>query len=119
MKSINILKISSIIISAFIIQSCSVSSDEIMPDHVTSYEYNKMSCTELEREIDYLQRSANSAAGIVDQRKETQDSKDGAALIFFWPALFFTDTNAPEAKKYAQLKGEFEAAKRTHRRKGC
>lgn len=119
MKSVNLLKISSIIILAFITQSCSVSSDEVMPDHITGYEYNKMTCSELEGEMDYLQRAANDAAGIVDQRKDTQDGKDAAAFLFFWPALFFTDTNAPEAKKYAQLKGEFEAAKRVHRRKNC
>jgi len=102
-----------------IIQGCSLSSAEVMPEHVSGFEYKKMTCDELEGEIGYLQRAANEAAGVVDQRKTTQDAKDGAALVFLWPLLFITDTNGPEVKKYATLKGEYEAAKRSHRRKGC
>jgi hypothetical protein len=37
----------------------------------------------------------------------------------FWPALFIIDDNKPEARRLARLKGEFEAAEKTYRRKKC
>ena len=92
---------------------------EIIPDVVSGYKYKKMSCDELEHEIDFLQRSANKAAGIVDSIKDTQDDKDVAAFLLFWPALFLTDDNKAEAQKYSELKGEHEAALRAHRINKC
>jgi len=78
-----------------------------------------MTCSELEGEIDHLQRSASQAAGVVDKKKSSQQGKSAAAFLLFWPALFIVDDNSIEAQKYARLKGEYEAALREHRKKEC
>ena len=102
-----------------LISGCSVSSDEVIAESVGSYQYNKMTCSELEGEMDHLQNAAAAAAGVVDERYKTQTGKDVAAVLLFWPALFIIDDNKPEARRLARLKGEFEAAENTYRRRKC
>ena len=96
-----------------------VASNEVIADSVSSYEYDKMTCSEIEGEIDHLQRAASQAAGVVDKKKSSQGKKSAAAFILFWPALFIVDDNSLEAQKYARLKGEYDAALREHRKKDC
>jgi len=96
-----------------------VTSTEVIADNVSGYKYNSMTCKELEGEMDYLERAGSAAAGVVDSRKSTQDSKNAAAFLFFWPAMFLTDDNSLEAQKYARLKGEFDAAERAYRKNDC
>jgi len=103
----------------FSLQGCSVSSDEVIAVDMSTYPFRNLTCDELDREMNYLRKQANLNADIVDDRMTTQGAKDVAAFLFFWPALPFIDTNAKEARKYAELKGEFEAAKRVFIRKGC
>ena len=120
MKYISKILVSAILSTSFMLSGCSnKSSSEVIPDQVSSYQFNKMTCKELEGEIDYLQGAAISAARIVDDRKETQDGKLAAGFLLFWPAMLITDSNKAEANKYAQLKGQYEAAMRSHRRKDC
>ena len=106
--------------STVVLYGCNnVASNEVIADSVSSYAYNNMTCSELEAEIDHLQRSASQAAGVVDKKKSSQQGKSAAAFLFFWPALFIVDDNSLEAQKYASLKGEYEAALREHRKKDC
>jgi len=105
---------------SIVLASCgNVTSSEVIADSVSGYEYNNMTCKELEGEMDHLERAGSAAAGVVDSRKNTQDGKNAAAFLFFWPALFLTDDNSSEANKYARIKGEFDAAQRAYRRKDC
>ena len=78
-----------------------------------------MSCSAIEAEISHLQRAASVAGGVVDKKKSSQQGKGAAAFLFFWPALFIIDNNSLEAQKYARLQGEYEAAKKSHRKKDC
>ena len=96
-----------------------VSSNEIIADSVSSYEYDSMSCSAIEAEISHLQRAASAAGGIVDKKKSSQQGKGALAFLFFWPVLFIIDDNSLEAQKYARLQGEYEAAKKSHRKKDC
>ena len=96
-----------------------VASNEVIADSVSTYQYDNMTCSELESEIDYLQRAASSAAGVVDKKKSSQQGKMTAAVLLFWPAAFIVDNNSLEAQKYARLKGEYEGALRVHRKKDC
>ena len=106
--------------STVVLYGCNnVTSSEVIADSVSGYAYNNMTCSELEAEIDHLQRSASQAAGVVDKKKSSQQGKSAAAFLFFWPALLIVDDNSLEAQKYARLKGEYEAALREHRKKEC
>ena len=103
-----------------ILSGCNnVSSSEVISQNVSTYEYTDMTCSELEGEMDFLNNAANSAGNIVDKKKSSANGKNAAAFVFLWPALFFIDDNSAEAQKYARLKGEAEAAMRTHRKKDC
>ena len=104
----------------FILSGCSsVSSDEVIADSVSGYEYDKMTCSQIESEIAYLQKSVSQASGVVDKKKSSQGKKSAAAFLLFWPALFIVDDNSLEAQKYSRLKGEYEGALRVHRKKDC
>ena len=106
--------------STVVLYGCNnVTSNEVIADSVSSYAYNNMTCSELEAEIDHLQRAASQAAGVVDKKKSSQQGKSAAAFLLIWPALFIVDDNSLEAQKYARLKGEYEAALREHRIKDC
>ena len=96
-----------------------VASNEVIADSVSSYAYKNMTCSELEAEIDHLQRAASSASGVVDKKKSTQQGKMAASILLFWPVAFIIDDNSLEAQKYARLKGEHEAALKSHRKKDC
>ena len=96
-----------------------VTSSEVIADSVSSYAYKNMTCSELEAEIDHLQRAASQAAGVVDKKKSSQSGKMTAAILLFWPVAFIVDDNSVEAQKYARLKGEYEGALRVHRKKDC
>ncbi|AYQ57341.1 hypothetical protein MS2017_1662 [Bathymodiolus thermophilus thioautotrophic gill symbiont] len=105
--------------STIILTGCNRTSSEVIADYVDGYKLTSMSCSEIRNELSYLQQRANEAAGIVDEKGKSQDGKDIAAFLLFWPALFLIDDNKPEARRYAQIKGEYEAAKRAYSRKGC
>ena len=106
--------------STVVLYGCNnVTSSEVIADSVSTYQYDNMTCSELESEIDYLQRAASSAAGIVDKKKSSQQGKMTAAVLLFWPAAFIVDNNSLEAQKYSRLKGEYEGALRVHRKKDC
>ena len=96
-----------------------VASNEVIADSVSSYEYDNMTCSEIEGEIDHLQRAASAASGVVDKKKSTQQGKMAASILLFWPIAFIIDDNSLEAQKYARLKGEYEAALRIHSKKDC
>ena len=120
MKKINLFPI---LISTLVVLSLSgcgnVSSNQVIADSVSTYEYDNMTCSAIEAEISHLQRSASEAAGVVDNKKSSQQGKGAAAVLLFWPALFIIDDNSLEAQKYARLKGEYEAAEKAHRIKEC
>ena len=120
MKKINLLPT---LISTLVVLSLSgcgnVSSNQVIADSVSSYEYDNMTCPAIEAEISHLQRAATEAGAIVDKKKSSQQGKGVASVLLFWPALFIIDDNSLEAQKYARLKGEYEAAEKAHRIKEC
>jgi len=108
-----------LIFFALTLKGCSISSDEVVAVDMSTYPFRSLSCEELTREMKYLRKQADLSAGVVDKKMKTQGAKDVAAFLFFWPALPFIDNNSKEARKYAELKGEFKAAERVFSRKGC
>ena len=120
MKKINLFPI---LISTLVVLSLSgcgnVSSNQVIADSVSTYEYDNMTCSAIEVEISHLQRAASDAGGVVDKKKSSQQGKGVASVLLFWPALFIIDDNSLEAQKYARLKGEYEAAEKAHRIKEC
>ncbi|BBB23457.1 lipoprotein [Isorropodon fossajaponicum endosymbiont JTNG4] len=107
------------VLSALTLTGCNTSSSHVMADNMDGYEFSNMNCEEIRAELLHLQYTANNAAEIVDDIASSQDSKNVAAFLLFWPALFLIEDNSLEARKYAQIKGKYEAAKRIYRRKGC
>jgi len=100
--------------SLLILSGCEggTSSSMVVADSVSGYKYTKMSCEELEYEMDHLERKARKMGAVVDERKETQQQKNVAAFLFCWVCAPFIDTNSAEATKLAEIKGEVEAVER-------
>ena len=96
-----------------------VSSDEIIADEVSTAKYDNWSCKTLKKEVIALQDRVSNTGATVDKRKDTQGDKQTLAVLLFWPAYFFVDENSLEAKKYAKLKGEYNAVSSVYRRKDC
>jgi len=89
-----------------------VSSNMVVADSVSGYKYTKMSCDELEYEIDYLEKKAKKMGVVVDKVKKEQQAKNAGAFLFCWICAPFIDTNSAEAAKLAEIKGEVEAVER-------
>jgi hypothetical protein len=86
---------------------------------VSSLKYKNLSCHQLEKELKSLNGATKLAKNATDKKLKTQNNKNVAAFLLFWPALFMIDDNKPEANKYAQIKGEFDTVVRTFDLKNC
>jgi len=88
------------------------SSNMVIADTVSGYKYTKMSCDELEYELEFLSKKAKKAGAVVDSVKDEQMAKNAGAFLFCWICAPFIDTNDAEAAKLAEIKGEVEAIER-------
>jgi len=103
------------IVSTIMLTGCgnNKSASEVVGIHVPSSTYSAMSCADLKVEYSNLEKSVEKSANAVDAKKKTQDNKDMAAALLFFPALAFTDENTDEVMLHAKIKGEYKAIKST------
>ena len=105
---------------AVTLTACASNPDKIDAAYVSPLKYRDYTCRQLAEEMDYIGQRTT----ILYQRLKKEHSADnwqmGVGLILFWPVLFALEGgDGPEAAEYAQLKGEFEAARRVSVTKDC
>ena len=87
-------------------------SNMIVANSISGFKYTKMSCDELEYEMDFLERKAKKMGVVVDKVKNDQQAKNAAGFLFCWIYAPFIDTNSAEVAKLSEIKGEVEAVER-------
>ncbi|SFV85855.1 hypothetical protein MNB_SUP05-SYMBIONT-4-449 [hydrothermal vent metagenome] len=113
MKNLTKILALSGIVTTIMLTGCgnNKSASEVVGTHVPSNTYSAMSCADLKVEYSALEKSVVKSANAVDTKKNSQDNKDMAAALLFFPALAFTDENTEEVSRHAEIKGKYEAIK--------
>ena len=106
--------------AALVMAGCASSPDKMTAADVSPLTYQAYDCQQLAAEGDRIQRKVNT---LYDQLKKKADADSwqmGIGLVLFWPALFFLEGgDGPEATEYRQLKGEYEAIRKTSIQRKC
>jgi hypothetical protein len=58
-------------------------------------------------------------SGKLDKNRENDNLTTGAALILFWPAVFFLGGTKEQEAEFARLKGEAQAVEQVSIQKKC
>jgi hypothetical protein len=102
-----------------ILAGCATRADNIAPAYVSTLGYQGLSCKQLAIEATDISSRAAAAAGMQDQKATGDAVAMTAAVIVFWPALFFVRGDGAQAAEVSRLKGEMQAIETTSRRRGC
>ena len=104
---------------SFIVISCTTYSKDIEPIHVPPDQYRSLNCEELGHEFGQLFQRRNTLADVLDEEAASDQSVTAVSAILFWPAAFTLGGNKELERKYAQIKGEFDAVIRVGIEKRC
>lgn len=112
-----------IIIAAFLIlllNACATSPDKIDSAYVSPLKYQTYDCSQIGQEMDYVGQRTTKLYQSLKKESDNDNLQMGIGLILFWPALFFLEGgDGPGVAEYAQLKGEFEALRKSSITKKC
>ena len=99
--------------------ACASRSGDVRPLAVSAADFASWNCGRVFDEIDRLQRRAAEVAYTVDERAGNNIVALGIGLIVFWPALLAMQSEGPEARELAALKGRDDALRRAADDKAC
>jgi hypothetical protein len=115
MKKILIVSAMSIALTA-----CASNPDKIQAAYVSPLKYQGYDCEQLGEEMGYIGQRTNKLYHSLKKKRKGDNWQMGVGLLLFWPTLFALEGgDGPEATEYAQLMGEFEAARTTAVQKNC
>ena len=98
---------------------CAKPSDEIRPSYISPIQYQNYDCQQIGAEMQRVSQRANEAAGVQDDKAESDALVTAAAIVVFWPAAFFVGGDGQTAAELASLKGQFEALEQVGVQKKC
>ena len=99
---------------------CASSPTDIDAAYVSPLKYKGHDCDQLALEMDYIGQRTTKLYNHLKSERTKDNWQMGVGLILFWPTLFLLEGgDGPQAAEYAQLKGEFEAARQTSVTKRC
>lgn len=112
-----ILAISAVSIA---LTACASNPDKIAAAYVSPAKYQGFDCRQLAEEMDYIGQKTTKLYHSLKKKRKGDNWQMGVGLILFFPALLALEGgDGPQAAEYAQLKGEFEAARLTGLKKDC
>jgi len=98
---------------------CATSPNKIAPSYVSPVTYSGYSCTELAEEAQRVSVRAAQASGQQRDQATRDTVAVTAAVIVFWPALFFVGGDKTNANELASLKGQMDAIEQVSIAKKC
>ena len=99
---------------------CASSSKNIAPSYVSPIVYQDHDCTQLAQEAQRVSENAARAAGIQDEKANSDALATGVAVVLFWPAAFFVSGgDGQTAAELAKLRGQKEAIEQASIKKRC
>ena len=116
MKTSHVL---AVLFVALLASGCANNSKKISTQYVSPLQYKDYDCDTLALEMGRVSRRVGELQASIDKNAREDKVATGVGIVLFWPALFFSDGDTPEASEYGRLKGEFEAMQTTANQKKC
>lgn len=108
------------ILAVSLLWGCASNPDKIDAAYVSPLKYKDYDCDQVAMEMDYVGNRTTKLYQRLKKERTADNWQMGVGLILFWPALFALEGgDGPEAAEYAQLKGEYEALRKTSVQKKC
>lgn len=102
------------------LSACASSPDDLDSAYVSPLKYRGYDCDQVGMEMDYVGQRTGQLYHRLKNKREKDNVQMGVGLILFWPSLFFLEGgDGPDAAEYSQLKGEYEALRKTSVEKKC
>lgn len=98
---------------------CASRSEDVSAAYVSPMAYSGYSCRELSAEAQRVSSAAAAASGAQDSARTRDAVATTAALVVFWPAVFFVGGNGAQTAELARLKGQMQAVEEASIRKRC
>ncbi|MXQ09865.1 hypothetical protein [Microvirga makkahensis] len=98
---------------------CASRSEDVGASYVSPMAYSSYSCRELSAEAQRVSSAAAAASGAQDSARTRDAVATTAALVVFWPAVFFVGGNGAQTADLARLKGQMQAVEEASIRKRC
>lgn len=98
---------------------CASAASDIRPAPASPLAYRDLDCAVLEAEAWRIADRARDVAALQDRRATRDTVVTTLGLVAFWPALFLTQGDGPEAAELARLRGEAGAIAQAAERAGC
>lgn len=105
--------------ACIMLAGCATSPKDIDATYVSPVTYQSYTCNQLAEEAQRVSARAAEVSG-QQSKQATRDSVAvAAAVIVFWPALFFVGGNKTNAQELANLKGQMQAIQEVSNAKHC
>lgn len=98
---------------------CASRSENVAAAYVSPGAYHSYSCRELSVEAQRVSSAAASAAGVQDSQRTKDALATTAALVVFWPAVFFIGGDNANTAELSRLKGQMQAIEAASIQKKC
>ena len=108
-----------LMVATLLLAGCAHSANEITADYVSPLEYDHYNCKQLHKELKRVSTKVRQLSYKVDRKAKNDQIKTTIGVLVFFPTLFFLDGNSPEARQYAQLKGQYKAISDAMQAKKC
>lgn len=116
----NKLLIAASVLAAAAISGCDTQSDSLAAAYMSPLRYKSYDCDQISMEMDHVGRQSTYLYQSLKKKADNVTAQMAVGLALYWPALFFLEGgDGPEAAQYSQLKGDYEALRRSAVDKKC
>ena len=103
-----------------IASGCATNPNKISAAYVSPSRYKDWTCDQIDVERTHIEDRCNVLYGQLKKEASGDAWQMGVGAVLFWPALLALEGgDGPEATEYSQLKGEYEALRKTGVSKEC
>lgn len=103
-----------------VLAACASNPDKMPASYVSELRFKDYTCEQIIIEREHLERQINKLYAHLKGESTADAWQMGVGLVLFWPSLFLLEGgDSPQAAEYTQLRGEYEALRKTSTRKGC
>lgn len=102
-----------------ILAGCATSSKNISSTYIPPSLYANRECPQIAEELQRVSIRVSQLSGQADSNANNDALLMGAALVIFWPALFFLNGDSATKAELSRLKGEYDALNSVMISKNC
>lgn len=109
-----------VILAAIALCACATNPNKISAAYVSPGKYRGWNCGQIDAERAHIEERTTVVYNQLKKESKGDAWQMGIGVVLFWPALLALEGgDGPEATEYSQLKGEYEALRKTSVSKEC